>query len=427
MSVPTSLLVFLYGNRIGAVRRLANARLAFDYDERWRLSGPRIPLSLSLPLTQASHGDKPVSAFLWGLLPDSEQVLQSWAARYHVGTGSPFGLLVHVGQECAGAVQFVSPDRADELLLPGELMPLTDQDIAERIRELRRDPSIARRTSDYGQFSLAGAQAKTAFRKTAGGWALPSGQEPTTHIFKPARPDLAGQVENEHFCLRLAARLGLPSARSEVGRFGDESAIIVERYDRAVRDGHVVRVHQEDLCQALGVHPARKYENEGGPGVRAVMELLNRSSRPDVDRDRFMQAVIYNFLIGGTDAHAKNYSLLLGANNQVRLAPLYDIASVFPYSDRFRDIRLPMKLGGKYRHDHVFPRHIEREARACGFSAGRAVEIVRDMALRLPDLALETARACVEEGGGHEVLDRVVDGIANNCRAVSRRFGLQSA
>jgi serine/threonine-protein kinase HipA len=310
-----------------------------------------------------------VTPWLWGLLPDNEAVLRRWARHFHASASSPFSLLsTPVGEDCAGAVRFVAPTELDRALgRPGEVAWLSDEQVAERLRELREDSSDWLGRSFTGQFSLAGAQAKTALLFKGGRWGVPSGSTPTTHILKPAVAGLDDHDLNEHLCLDAARRAGLIAVRTEIVRFSDETAVVVTRYDRVAREG-VPRVHQEDLCQALGVPPIRKYQNEGGPGVARVSKLLREVMAPDIAEEavwRFADALIWNWLIAGTDAHAKNYSLLL-AGNQARLAPLYDIASALPYGTHERKLRFAMKLGGDYR---VFPRQ------------NRWPEVARDLGL----------------------------------------------
>jgi serine/threonine-protein kinase HipA len=216
---------------------------------------------------------------------------------------------------------------------------------------LRADHSAWRIPRDTGQFSLAGAKPKTALLFENGRWGVPSGRVPTTHIFKPPTGELDGHVENEHFCLELARALGLPVADSRIMRFQDEIAIVVERYDRVRTETGLRRVHQEDMCQAFAIPPTRKYQNEGGPGIRDIVELLTaKSTSRGEDVATFLDSVAYNWLIVGTDAHAKNYALLIGAEGRIRLAPLYDMASVLPYpAIGIEKAKLSMKLGGEYR------------------------------------------------------------------------------
>jgi serine/threonine-protein kinase HipA len=218
---------------------------------------------------------------------------------------------------------------------------------------------------------------------------------------------------NEHLCLDAAGRAGLVVARSRVARFGEESAIVVERYDRRRIDGRVVRVHQEDVCQALSVLPSRKYQSQGGPGPTEIVALFRRLMPPTVARDtvaRFVDALIWNWLIAGTDAHAKNYSLLL-ASDQLRLAPLYDIASALPYRVPQRDLRLAMKLGNDYR---VTPRRNPwpRVAIDLGVDAVETLERVRTLASNAPDAFAEAARSPDIVDLGRSLPSRLADLVA---------------
>jgi serine/threonine-protein kinase HipA len=350
-----TLLVVLEDAMAGRLMRLRGGRLRFEYDEQYRARAGATPLSLSMPIRDSFHADDVVTPWLSGLLPDNDAVLARWARYFHVSARSPFSLLsTLIGEDCAGAVRFAAPEGIDRVLeRTGEVAWLTDEDVAGRLRELREDSTAWLGKSFTGQFSLAGAQAKTALLLKDGRWGAPTGAMPTTHILKPAVAGLDDHDLNEHLCLDAARRAGLLAARSKVTRFVDETAVVVTRYDR-VLNGNVQRVHQEDVCQALTVPPARKYQNDGGPGVGDVSKLLREVMPPDVADEavwRFADALIWNWLIAGTDAHAKNYSLLL-AGDQVRLAPLYDIASALPYGIHERKLRFAMKIGGDYR---VYP------------------------------------------------------------------------
>ena len=227
-----------------------------------------------------------------------------------------------------------------------------------------------------GQFSLAGAQPKTALLLQNGRWGIPSGQIPTTHILKPPTGHFDGHAENEHICLNLAGSLGLPVAETRVMRFEKEIAIVIERYDRQPSGNNIIRVHQEDICQALGVLPTKKYQNEGGPSPVDVIELLRSASTDRVtDVETFVDALAFNWLIGGADAHAKNYSLLLANGPTIRLAPLYDIASILPYDQvDTKRIKLAMK---NWRRLQGQSNWLARMAKVCARNTSRRRQSTR--------------------------------------------------
>ena len=413
------LVVVLAGREIGRVLRDTRGRLTFVYAEDWRQARGAYPLSLSMPLAAAEHGHKPVEAFPWNLLPDNDAVLARWGQRFQVSPRNPFALLSHVGEDCAGAVQFVRPDRLDAVMGagPATVEWLEDKDIAERLRLLREDRTSWRSPRDIGQFSLAGAQPKTALLYENDRWGVPSGRTPTTHILKPPTGAFDGHAENEHLCMRLASALGLIVARSQVQWFEDQVAIVIERYDRERTPSGIVRVHQEDFCQALAILPTHKYENEGGPGARAAVELLRTfSGRAQEDVQRFVDALAFNWLIGGTDAHAKNYALLIGAEGRARLAPLYDIASILPYDFDIRQVRLAMKVGGNYRLRDVGPRQWRKLASELRLDADALVQRVRDMAAMLPDHLSAIRQTAEEEGLDHPLIARLSDALSERAR-----------
>lgn len=295
-------------------------------------------------------------------------------------------------------MQFCRPSDTDGLVRrAGEVTWLTDAEVASRLRTLRRDSTSWLGPGFAGQFSLGGAQAKTALHKSPAGdthhgaqgrWGVPTGSVPTTHILKPAVAGFEAQNVNEHLCLAAARAVGLPAATTWIERFDDETAIVVERFDRARRDGALVRVHQEDVCQALSVAPAHKYQSDGGPTPGQVADLIRSTvPGPDAETDvwRFADALAFNWLIAGTDAHAKNYSLLL-AGNRVRLAPLYDIASILPYDESDgHKLSLAMKVGDEYRLLRTDRRRAwERAAGELKLDKDRLIARVLDMAERTP-------------------------------------------
>jgi serine/threonine-protein kinase HipA len=399
------LIALLAGREVGTVH-YKNARLSFVYSDAWRADPNAYPLSLSMPLASAEHGHARIEAFLWGLLPDNDRVLENWGKRFQVSPRNVFRLLAHVGEDCAGAVQFVDPERLEALqadTAAKEVKWLTEDEVAARLRALRADHSAWRSAQDTGQFSLAGAQPKTALLFERKRWGVPSGRTPTTHIPKPPTGDWDGHAENEHFSLQLARAAGLIVPNSTVQHFGDEIASVVERYDR-VRDGRQwARIHQEDMCQALGIYPMRKYENDGGPGARTIAELLReQSSNPEEDVQSFVDAIIFNWLIAGTDAHAKNYGLLLGSGGVVRLAPFYDLASILPYQTiDIQKAKLAMKIGGEYRLRYIGLRHWRKFAAEMRLDEGLLMDRIRAIAALLPDHAASIQKELETSGLSH--------------------------
>ena len=410
------LIALVGASEIGRVQRHARSRLTLTYDDAWRNSADAYPLSLSMPLGAREHGPNIVGAFLWGLLPDNEMVLERWAKKFQISARNVFGLISNVGEDCAGAVQFVRPDRRDAILSGQEdgVEWLDEAELAARLKALRDDHAAWRMPRDTGQFSLAGAQPKTAVLFIDGKWGIPRGRIPTTHILKPPTGAFDGHAENEHLCLRTARNLGLPTATTRVIEFKGEVAIAVERYDRALSGRDILRVHQEDMCQALGLPPTKTYQNEGGPSAADLANLIRLySSARDEDVGRFVDAILFNFLIAGPDAHAKNYSLLIGGAGQVRLAPLYDIASILPYDEYdLHKVKLSMKIGGEYGILDIRRRHIERLAKDAKLPAHTVVERLKSLAERLPDAVSDEARVAAADGLNSHIIDRLVSRMA---------------
>jgi serine/threonine-protein kinase HipA len=421
--MTSELVTLLDGKEVGRVYNDARGRLTFVYDDDWRKAPDAYPLSLSAPLAAREHGPSVVRAFLWGLLPDNELVLGRWATKFQVSARNVFALISHVGEDCAGAVQFVTPERLDAIRSGKEdkVEWLDEPDIAKRLQILRKDHAAWRLAHDTGQFSLAGAQPKTALLLQNGRWGIPSGRIPTTHILKPPTGHFDGHSENEHFCLMLARQLGLPTAQSKVIRFEKEIAIVIERYDRQYNGNEIVRIHQEDICQALGIMPTKKYQNEGGPSTANIIELLRTCSTDrEADVDTFVDAVGFNWLIAGTDAHAKNYSLLLGGGPHVRLAPLYDVASILPYDEfDMHKLKLAMKVGGEYRIRQIGLHQWQKFARESRLDVDKLIARLASMAKQLPDEANGARTRAQAEGLDKAIIDRLATRLierANECQ-----------
>lgn len=390
MARVRQLRIYLDGVPIGTAEQTPQGALSFVYDEEYRLGDlEATPLSLSMPLGRPQHGTKQVRAYLDGLLPDSQSARQRWAREYNVSANSPFALLSHVGRDAAGAVQVLPPDAdaSDALARNGDIEWLSDDDFAAMAHDLAAHGEDWDPGRFGGRWSLAGAQPKMALHRDPGTrrWGIPRDSTPTTHIIKPAIEGFAQHHINEALCLRAAHEAGLSAAVVDLVEVADVQAVISHRYDRYQEDdGRWVRIHQEDLCQALAVHPERKYQSDGGPGVGDVADLLARLSIVDreISAERFFKGLVFNVLIGGTDAHAKNCSLIL-SGPRAQIAPLYDVASAAPYSQHER-LSTPMKVGEHWKMLDVTKADWAKVGRLFGIDADLAVTQVEGLRELLP-------------------------------------------
>lgn len=334
--------VFLGPELAGELEQDASGNIRFQYSPAWLDSPNAMPLSASLPLRPEPFSRNETRPFFAGVLPEEESRLLI-AKAFGISNKNDFALLARIGAECAGAVS---------LLPPGEL-PVTSHpsyqeinagELAERLELLPRRPLLAGETGI--RLSLAGAQGKLAVRISDGRIFLPLDGSPSSHILKPENPHFSGLVENEYFCMKLAAEAGFEVAEVEIGEVEGIRFLQVKRYDRRrLSDGRLERIHQEDFCQALGVPPELKYQQEGGPSLKKCFELVRSvSTIPGPDLLRLFDAVVFNVLIGNNDAHGKNFSFLR-ERNSIRFAPLYDLVSTQAYPDLASE--MAMKLGGE--------------------------------------------------------------------------------
>lgn len=416
----TEELSIIASNKLMGRVKMSGNRFSFHYAPSWQESVDSYPLSISMPLAIADHPHSLIDPFIRGLLPDNTKVLEQWGKRFHVSSNNPFRLLQHVGEDCAGAVQFVSPEREHEWInrAPAHNVTyLSDDELATRIQLLLKHQGTTRISTDSGQFSLAGAQPKIAlyYDSSSKRWGVPQGSTPTTHILKPSIGDFEGYAENEHFCLKLASDLGLTAASSSVMRPSGHPVIVSKRYDRMIRGKHFIRIHQEDMCQALAISPNTKYQNEGGPSVKQVAGVLwDVSSDALTDVLRFADALIFNWLIFGTDAHAKNYSLLIADKSQIRLAPLYDLASALPYPKEINPhkAKMSMRIGSKYQMKHIQKNHWESCARDLRLPANILLDRVKDLADQIPTAAEVTANKLRDEKLMHPIIPKLAKSIS---------------
>jgi serine/threonine-protein kinase HipA len=379
--------VFMNRRKVGQFFREPDGAFAFVYDADWLAWEHTMPVSKSLPLRSQRYVGPPVIAVFENLLPDNADIRRRVAERIGADGTDAYSLLARIGRDCVGALQFLpegqEPDHAESL----SGTPLSDEQIAAMLKDLKHNPLGIRRENDF-RISVAGAQEKTALLYHDGQWIEPSGTTPTTHIFKPAigtlpnGMDLTDSIENEHFCLRLLAGFGLRVARTEIARFAATKVLIVERFDRLrARDGRLIRLPQEDCCQALSIPPTRKYQNEGGPGIVEICKLLQGSNEPLRDRLNFFKANVLFWLIGATDGHAKNFSITLLPGGRFTMTPLYDVLTVQPTLDaghlQIKDMKLAMRVGKNrhYKVSDIFARHFVETGVAAGLSREQVTQV----------------------------------------------------
>jgi serine/threonine-protein kinase HipA len=379
------------GRLVGYLNKQPSGAIEFKYDPDWLNRKTAFPVSLSLPLREDAWRGQPVSAVFENLLPDSDALRRQVAERVGAEGYDAYSLLAAIGRDCVGALQFVPGD----VELPGNGAAIDGEELDEaaiekHLKNLARAPLGLSRDDDF-RISIAGAQEKTALLRVDGKWFKPHGTTPTTHIFKtqigalPNGIDLSNSVENEFYCLRLLKHLGLPVAHAEIVVFGRTKALCVERFDRKWSAGRLIRLPQEDFCQALSVSPARKYQSDGGPGVVEIAELLKGSDTPIEDRLTLFKAQLAFWLIGATDGHAKNFSVFLHSGGGYSLTPLYDVMTAQPSLEarqiERKQMKLAMSVGDRrhYRIDDIARRHFLQTGERAGLSKptiGRAVEEV---------------------------------------------------
>ncbi|TFZ47902.1 type II toxin-antitoxin system HipA family toxin [Stenotrophomonas maltophilia] len=367
-----------------------NGTSRLTYLSEWLGSPQARPLSLSLPLLPdgESHRGAVVSDYFDNLLPDNITIRNRIRDRFATRSSDTFDLLEAIGRDCVGAVQLLPLPRVPESIQQISCRPLTDQGTAELLRQVTGKAFPGSSASDDAfRISIAGAQEKTGLLLHQGRWCIPTGSTPSTHIFKlplgivgNMRADMHQSVENEWLCMHLLAAFGIPVAKTQMGQFEDQRALIVERFDRrlAAEGRWWLRLPQEDMCQVFGLPAERKYESDGGPGIVAIMDLLRQSEHPE-DRATFFKTQILFWMLAATDGHAKNFSVHLAPGGRFRLTPVYDVLSVHPILGRGphqldpRNAQLAMAVQGKNRHRRlhlVRRRHWNETARACGVTAG---------------------------------------------------------
>jgi serine/threonine-protein kinase HipA len=357
----------LSNNRVvGLLLKETSGAISFQYDEGWLAWSNTFPISMSLPLREDAFRGERVAAVFENLLPDSDSLRRQVAQKVGAKGTDAYSLLSEIGRDCVGALQFVPGDDDgvyDTSAIKGKLV--SEQEIEKLLKNLVGAPLGLGMDKEF-RISVAGAQEKTALLRYKGKWWKPHGTTPTTHILKTQIGrlqngiDLSNSVESEYYCLKLMAAFGLSTATAEMAVFGEAKALVIERFDRKWTDaGRLLRIPQEDFCQALSCPPSLKYQSQGGPGMVEGLELLKGSDTPAEDQKAFLKTQVLFWLIGATDGHAKNFSIFLGRGGRFKLTPVYDVLTAQPSlvarQIERKQMKLAMSVGDSrhYRMDEI--------------------------------------------------------------------------
>ena len=430
----TSLIIWMNGERVGTWRRLSDNEEEFTYDRQW-VDSPNVrPISLSLPISmdRSAIRSEAVKSFFENLLPENESLRQHLARRFNVRADDTFLLLSAIGRDCIGAIQILPSTETPASIDGFDSTELTEHEIAERLRgSVNPDGVLAEFNDEDFRISLAGVQSKIALLKHDGKWFAPRGTTPTTHILKmpmgrigPMQADFSDSVDNEWLCLKLGNALGLDCANATIEKFEDQRVLVVERFDRRLSADRerILRLPQEDFCQALGLPPSMKYESDGGPGASDVMAILRQSLQPRKDLETFLLSLVYFWLLRATDGHAKNFSLMLLSQNRYRLAKLYDIVSTWPavgngpHQLKPRQLKFAMALEGKRRHyrmERISVHNFVRTAALAGLSQRHVYDLIEDFLEKVPS-ACEALSHTLPESFSKRVADRIFAGVLNS-------------
>ncbi|SDH70972.1 type II toxin-antitoxin system HipA family toxin [Propionivibrio dicarboxylicus] len=431
-SKSRALAAWMNGALVGEWRLPRGAAPEFCYDQSWLGNVEvRRPLSLSLPLPLENTPLRgaAVEHYFDNLLPDNGAIRQRLQSRFNTNTQGAFDLLTAIGRDCVGALQLLPVGEVPTGITEIHATPLTDEQVEGHLIGTVTPAATFARIADADdefRISIAGAQEKTAFLRHNGQWCLPHGTTPTTHIFKlplglvgNMGADLRTSVENEWLCMQLLDELDIPVAASEIGVFGNQKALVVERFDRRLADeGYWLRLPQEDFCQVFGRHSEMKYQKDGGPGMLEIAQILQNSLTPADDLTTFFRAQIVFTLMAATDGHAKNFSIFLRAGGDYQLTPIYDVLSAWPIIGSgarqlaFQKAELAMAWKGKsthYKFREIEYRHFVGTARRCGYG-DRIEATLAHLAQAVPG-AIDAVGARLPAGFPADVYTSITEGM----------------
>jgi len=416
--------VLMNGELVGWLESTSKGLLTFIYDQSWLDHDERRSISLSLPLNSQKYSGILVENFFDNLLPDSQPIRNRLQARLGADSTKAYDLLSHIGRDCVGALQLVSEGQESDVhRIDAET--LRDEEIEALLKGYMTAPLGVDPEADF-RISVAGAQEKTALLYHQDGWCRPSRATPTSHIFKlpigelgHTGIDLRESVENEWLCQRLLGVFGVPMAKVDIAQFGEQKVLVVERFDRRwSKDGSwLMRLPQEDMCQATGTANSQKYEAEGGPGVRAVMDILLGSERSQEDRELFMKSQLLFWMLGGIDGHGKNFSIFHLRGGLYRMTPLYDVISIYPVVSAkqvdIQRVKMAMAVLGSNRHyhwDRIVRRHWLESARNCRFDP-ISMESILQECCDIADDCIMKVKDMIPKGFPNHIADAIFTGL----------------
>ena len=429
-----TLTVAMNGEIVGTLYREGSGAMSFQYALEWLSEPGSRAVSLSLPLGHSRIRGNEVFNFFSNLLPDSEAIIARIQARFHVATAHPFDLLASVGRDCIGAIQLYPPEVNIPSVMETIAEPLSETQIETLLYSYKTAPLGMTEDADF-RISLAGAQEKSALLWYQGSWQRPQGSTPTSHIFKLPigkieynNIDLRESCENEWLCLRIARAFGFPTASAELSVFGQQKVLIVERFDRrwSTNGSWLMRLPQEDFCQALGIAPALKYESNGGPGIKDAMKLLLGSRFATQNRELFFKSQILFWMLAAIDGHGKNFSVFIEPESSFQMTPLYDVMSAFPIFESggitAKKAKMAMALRGKNKQYHftmIQPRHFISTAEYVGFSPDVAKLLMHEMAAQT-DCVIANVSAELPDDFPVQISNAIFNGLSKQAGRIMR-------
>lgn len=401
------LYVAMNNNLVGTWDYKSNGDESFQYFDSWINNPYSRGISLSMPVRKEKYSNQIVNNYFSNLIPERKEIIELFLKKYKIRKNNTFELLAEIGRDCIGAIQI--SDNPDFLTAPQEIKgePINETRMASILRNSQvANTHIFFNEDDVFRISLTGAQNKTAFLYHQGAWNIPIGSTPTTHIFKlpigkvQNQIDLFQSVENEWYCCKLFNNMGLSTAKSNILTFEDQKVLAVERFDRIIekKENKIIRLPQEDFCQVLNVPPQLKYQNDNGPSAKDIMDILKNSNGLE-DPITFYKALILNWLIAATDAHAKNYSIFINRNNSYSLTPLYDIMSFAPYIGNKKNqvhkskVKLAMSVRGSSRNKY----HIDKVTLANWYNTGSYLDLSQKVYKRVIEEIIDQLPLALEK------------------------------